>query len=65
LMKDTELVTERGAVYLFSIDTVDLEVWLGALTELEDRGIGDRLMEGFGQVRVCDEFHCVFREEAV
>lgn len=65
LMKDTELVTERGAVYLFSIDTVDLEVWLGALTDLENRGIGDRLMEGFGQVRVCDEFHCVFREEAV
>jgi CRISPR-associated protein Csx10 len=65
LMKDTELVTERGAVYLFSIDTVDLAAWIVALTDLENCGIGDRLMEGFGQIRVCDDFHCVFREEAV
>lgn len=65
LMKDTELVTDRGSVYLFSVNNADLEVWIAALTDLEDRGIGDRTMEGFGQVRVCDEFHRVFREEAV
>jgi CRISPR-associated protein Csx10 len=32
---------------------------------LEQRGIGDRTSEGFGQVKVCDEFHCVFRENPV
>ncbi len=65
LMKDTELITDSGSVYLFSIETVHREEWIVALTELEQRGIGDRTMEGFGQVRVCDEFHRVFREEAV
>ncbi|WP_373542898.1 CRISPR-associated RAMP protein Csx10 [Chamaesiphon sp.] len=65
LMKDTELVTDRGSVYLFSVESAHQEEWIAALTNLENRGIGDRTMEGFGQVRVCDEFHRVFREEAV
>jgi CRISPR-associated protein Csx10 len=65
LMKDTELITDRGSVYLFSVDKIHEKVWVNALSDLESRGIGDRTMEGFGQVRVCDEFHCVLREEAV
>jgi CRISPR-associated protein Csx10 len=61
LMKDVELVTNRGAVFLFSTNQPDL--WIRPLAELEWRGVGDRTCEGFGQVRVCDGFHLVFREE--
>jgi CRISPR-associated protein Csx10 len=65
LMKDTELTTDRGSVYLFSVDRMHQEGWLEGLQLLEQRGIGDRTSEGFGQVKVCDEFHCVFRENPV
>jgi CRISPR-associated protein Csx10 len=65
LMKDTELITDRGSVYLFSFETVHQKDWISALEGLENRGIGDRTMEGFGQVRICDEFHCILRENAV
>jgi CRISPR-associated protein Csx10 len=65
LMKDTELTTDRGSVYLFSVDRAQQDGWLEGLKLLEQRGIGDRTSEGFGQVKVCDEFHCVFRENPV
>lgn len=61
LMKDVELVTSRGAVYLFS--TTKPELWYEALHSLEYQGVGDRRSEGFGQVRICHEFHWVFREQ--
>lgn len=61
-MKDVDLVTNKGAVYLFS--TTDLKPWISALTKLEITGIGERTIEGFGQVQVCNEFHQVFREQA-
>lgn len=62
LMKDVELVTNPGSVYLFS--TPKLNQWVSALQDLEASGVGDRTSEGFGQVRVCSEFHHVFREVA-
>jgi CRISPR-associated protein Csx10 len=62
LMKDIELMTNRGAVYLFSTNQQDL--WLEKLQELELTGVGDRTAEGFGQVQICNEFHSVFREHA-
>jgi CRISPR-associated protein Csx10 len=62
LMKDVELVTNKGAVYLFS--TTQLDKWLDALANLENRGVGERTAEGFGQVQICNEFHLVFRENA-
>ncbi len=62
LMKDVELVTNKGSVYLFS--TTEPEKWYAALENLERKGIGDRTCEGFGQVEICNEFHQVFREEA-
>lgn len=65
LMKDVELVTNQGAVYLFSIDTNEKEKWIKALEELEIKGVGERTYEGFGQVIVCNEFHNVFREQLV
>ncbi|UUO16830.1 type III-D CRISPR-associated RAMP protein Csx10 [Dolichospermum heterosporum] len=63
LMKDVELVTNRGGVYLFSTD--NKELWLKPWEDLEVYGIGDRTSEGFGQVQICNEFHLVLREEAV
>ena len=54
-MKDMELVTNKGAVYLFS--TNQKELWLQSLAELENKGIGERTLEGFGQIQVCNEFH--------
>lgn len=62
LMKDVELVTNKGAVYLFS--TPKLKEWIPALEALEYGGVGDRTLEGFGQVQVCSDFHQVFREKA-
>jgi CRISPR-associated protein Csx10 len=64
LMKDVELVTNKGAVYFFSIETNRKSEWLEVLEILELQGMGERTCEGFGQVRVCDEFHLVFREGA-
>ncbi|MCC5634619.1 CRISPR-associated RAMP protein Csx10 [Nostoc sp. CHAB 5844] len=59
LMKDMELVINRGAVYLFS--TNQPELWLDKLKKLEFWGVGDRTFEGFGQVQICNEFHNVLR----
>ncbi|MEG4170147.1 MULTISPECIES: type III-D CRISPR-associated RAMP protein Csx10 [unclassified Microcoleus] len=63
LMKDVELITNKGSVYLFS--TTQSEPWIERLGELEMRGVGDRTCEGFGQIQICNQFHLVFRENAV
>lgn len=63
LMKDVELVTNKGAVYLFS--TTQPEQWYPALAELELKGIGEKTCEGFGQLEICNDFHLVFREDSV
>lgn len=58
LPKDTELVARMGSVYVYHTkDSVSDADGLTALKELEERGVGERRREGFGQVRVCDEFH--------
>jgi CRISPR-associated protein Csx10 len=62
LMKDIELITNKGAVYLFS--TTQPDIWYTALANLELKGVGERTCEGFGQVEFCNDFHLVFREEA-
>jgi len=62
LMKDVQLVTNKGGVYLFSTDNQDL--WLKAWEDLEVYGVGDRTCEGFGQVQICNEFHNILRESA-
>lgn len=65
LMKDVELVTNKGAVYLFSTTKDKENDWVEALKKLEIEGVGDRTSEGFGQIQVCNDFHTVFREDAV
>ena len=61
LCKDVELVTKMGSVFLFS--TNNPEQWCEPLARLEQRGVGDRTSEGYGQIKVCDDFHQIFREE--
>jgi CRISPR-associated protein Csx10 len=63
LMKDVELVTNKGGVYLFS--TTKTETWYSALENLENKGVGERTHEGFGQIQICNEFHLEFQENAV
>jgi len=63
LMKDVELITNKGGVYLFS--TTRPDIWIDKLGKLEEKGVGDRTCEGFGQIQICNQFHLVFREEAV
>lgn len=65
LPKDTELVTDKGSVYLFSIAKEKRTECYEALARLEKVGIGNQCSEGYGQLRVCDEFHQVMRESAV
>ena len=65
LHKDMELTTDRGSVYLFSINESDRADWEKALADLEIWGIGNATAESFGQVKVCDDFHNVLRETAV
>jgi CRISPR-associated protein Csx10 len=55
LPKDTEVVVLLGGVFVFW--TKQPEMWDGPLLEIEQKGIGERTAEGFGQVRICDEFH--------
>jgi CRISPR-associated protein Csx10 len=58
LPKDTELVAGMGSVYIYhTTDGVEDANWLAALRALEERGVGERRREGFGEVRVCDDFH--------
>jgi CRISPR-associated protein Csx10 len=58
LPKDTELVARMSSVYVYHTPRrADDEGLLNALCSLEERGVGERRREGFGQARVCDEFH--------
>jgi CRISPR-associated protein Csx10 len=63
LMKDIDLMTTKGSVYLFGTEQIDR--WYDVLERMETQGIGDRTSEGFGQVEICHEFHNIFRENAV
>jgi len=63
LQKDIELVTKMGGVFLFSTQNPDL--WYDKLATLELCGVGDRTSEGFGQIQICDNFHLIFRENAI
>ena len=61
LPKDTEVVARMGSVYLFWVPEEDWDD--DALSRLEAEGIGEGCAAGFGQVRICDGFHTILREE--
>jgi hypothetical protein len=35
---------------------------IASLSKLDEQGVGERRIEGFGQVRVCEEFHQAIQE---
>jgi CRISPR-associated protein Csx10 len=55
--KTNEHAIEAGSVFLFKCPTAEKDTILEALYNLEQQGIGKRLLEGFGRVRISDEFH--------
>lgn len=62
LPKETELVARMGSVYVYhTTRRRDDQSWILTLRKLEEQGIGERRIEGFGQVRVCEEFHQVIQ----
>ncbi|MGC1527001.1 MAG: CRISPR-associated RAMP protein Csx10 [Phormidesmis sp.] len=65
LPKDTELMTKMGGVMMFSIPKDWQNECYKDLANLERVGIGSRCSEGYGQLKVCDEFHQIMREAAV
>jgi CRISPR-associated protein Csx10 len=52
-----------GSVYVFEGDAGALSdsALASVLAELEHDGVGERLSEGFGEVRFCDELHLAMR----
>ena len=62
LPKEVEVTARMGSCYVFW--TQDIGLWEPALARLEITGIGERRAEGFGRVRVCDEFHLILKEVA-
>lgn len=55
LPKPPALAAVAGSVYVFH--TRDIGAWNDALAKIEKNGIGARVKEGFGAVRVCDPYH--------
>ena len=62
LPKQAEVCAQTGSVFLFQAPNGLNDEQLKALAALQQRGIGLRTGEGFGQVRICDEFHLVRRD---
>lgn len=57
--KRVQPAISRGSVFLYCIENVkeiDDEL-IQALSTLEKDGLGERKEEGFGHIRICDEFH--------
>jgi CRISPR-associated protein Csx10 len=57
LPKPVEMRVHMGAVYLFHAPKGLTAGDYQALARCQVQGLGQRRAEGFGQVRVCDEFH--------
>ena len=55
--KPTEVSTQRGAVFVFQAPQGLADDDYRRLADLQLDGLGQRRAEGYGQVRICDEFH--------
>ncbi len=65
LPKPVDVCAGQGAVYLFRAPDGLNDAQYQALADLQVAGLGERTAEGYGQVRICDEFHLVVRKGAV
>lgn len=55
--KAANLAVGMGSLYVFQADQTLTENNCQKLEQLQLDGIGERCQEGFGQVRICDDFH--------
>jgi CRISPR-associated protein Csx10 len=55
--KPTAPAVTMGSLFVFQAAAPLSEADCAALAGLQRRGIGDRRQEGYGQIRICDEFH--------
>lgn len=55
--KAAEVAVLMGGLYVFQAERSLTEADCEQLAALERDGIGERRAEGFGQVRICDDFH--------
>jgi CRISPR-associated protein Csx10 len=55
--KPTAVATQMGSLFVFQAEEGLSPADYAALALLEHNGIGERRAEGYGQVRICDEFH--------
>lgn len=55
--KPNAVAVAMGGLYLFQAEQTLDDAACARLAQLQHEGIGERCAEGFGQVRVCDEFH--------
>lgn len=57
MLRPARLIVNAGAVFVYEC-TGNTDT--GALTALENNGIGNDTDKGFGQVRICDNFHTLY-----
>lgn len=57
MSKRVQQAIKRGSVFVYKISADKLDEILPKLLDLEQKGIGERKEEGFGHIRICDEFH--------
>lgn len=63
LPKEDEIAISKGSVLLFvtkqgqTVEASEQNELISAFEEIENCGIGERKTEGFGRIRICDEFH--------
>jgi len=63
LPKEDDVVISKGSVFLFvtkscqNIKEEEVSSLADILKQVEESGIGQRKNEGFGDIRICDEFH--------
>lgn len=55
--KQTAPALRRGGLFVFQADHPLTDEHYARLAQLQIDGIGERRQEGYGQIRICDEFH--------
>jgi Uncharacterized protein predicted to be involved in DNA repair (RAMP superfamily) len=55
--RTNEYAIETGSVFIFKCPLAQRDALLPTLYHLEETGIGKRRAEGFGRIRISDEFH--------
>jgi CRISPR-associated protein Csx10 len=55
--KPTDVAVTMGSTFVFQADTALDSAAYERLNQLQLDGVGERRSEGYGQIRICDEFH--------